>query len=424
MARVRPERRRPIDLVISAIIVVVVAVACLVAWLVSPVRATKSTQAATEPPAVASAASVPEAFAVRWRAESAATATPAVGKALVVTGDGGTVVGRDPRSGSEVWRYSRDLELCAVDTAWTSSIDAALAVYRNSRGCSEVTALDAATGARRGSRTADADPTVHLVSDYGYVVAQGPERLETWGSNLVRGIEYGRIEARVRPEDDPKRRHCRLFSAAISGDRVAIVERCENDPGYRLTVIGAILDDDERVEEYGSSLITGDVSGPPPVLIGMSSSGIAVYDGGASPAEPPAIGGDSGPAIRRFDTSAVAVGSNTVSGDAFPPAGSVPLEGEGIVTYWTGKATVVLDAQSLRPIYQVPGTLGPGQVMAGQLLLPSRAGISARDVATGRELRSIPLPRSSAPDGVVSLKVLGDTVLEQRGGMVEAYGPA
>ncbi|MCD2146856.1 Rv3212 family protein [Gordonia paraffinivorans] len=424
MARVRPERRRPIDLVITAIIVVAVAVLCLIAWIVSPVRATQSTQAASEPPPVVSATAVPERFAARWSAGSDATVAPAVGKALVVTGDGGTVVGRDPRTGDEVWSYSRDLDLCAVDTAWTSSADTVLAVYRNSRGCSEVTALDAATGARRGARTSDADEELRLVRDHGYVVARGPQRLETWGSNLVRGIEYGRVVARVRPEDDPRRQDCRLFSAAISGDRLAVVERCAGDPGYRLTVLGAVLDDEERVREYGSSLITGDVNGPPPVLIAMSSSGIAVYDGGVNPAEPPSFGDDSGPTIRRFDTDAVAVGTNTVAGDASPPANSVPIESDGVVTYWTGKATVVLDAQSLRPIYQVPGALGPGQVMAGQLLLPSVAGISVRDVATGREVRSIPLQRSSPPDGVVSLKVVGDTVVEQRGRTVEAYGPA
>lgn len=424
MARVKPERRRPIDLAISAIIVVVVAAVGLIAWLISPVRGTTSVQARSAPPEVEQPAAVPAAFAPRWQAASDATVTPAIADSVVVTGNGGTVIGHDPASGAQVWSYRRDLDLCVVDTAWTASTDLALAVYRNSRGCSEVTALDAKTGARKGTRTSDADDQLRLVSDYGYVVAQGPRRLETWGSNLVRGIEYGRVEAPVRPEDEAKRRDCEIFSSAITGDRMSVIERCADDPGYRLTVLGALLDDDERVEQHGSTLITGDVSGPPPVVIAMSSSGIAVYDGGASPAEPPALGGESGPSIRRFDTEGVATGSNTVSGDAAPPSGSVPIDGSGVVTYWTGKSTVVLDAQSLKPIYQVPGTLGPGQVMAGQLLLPSTAGISVRDVATGREIRSIPLTRSSAPDGVVSLRVLGDVVVEQRGATIEAFGPA
>ncbi|AZZ81344.1 MULTISPECIES: Rv3212 family protein [Gordonia] len=424
MARVKPERRRPIDLAITATIIVLVAVAGLIAWLVSPVRGTTSVQAQSTPPEVEQPAAVPDAFAPRWQAASDATVVPAIADSVVVTGDGGTVVGRDPASGDELWSYRRDLDLCVVDTAWTASTDLALAVYRNSRGCSEVTALDAKTGARKGSRTSDADDELRLVSDYGYVVAQGSGRLETWGSNLVRGIEYGRVEAPVRPEDEAKRKDCVIYSSAITGDRLSVVERCADDPGYRLTVLGALLDDDERVEQYGSTLITGDVSGPPPVVIAMSSTGIAVYDGGASPAEPPALGGDSGPSIRRFDSEGVATGSNTVAGDAIPPKDSVPLGGDGVVTYWTGKATVVLDAQSLKPIYQVPATLGPGEVMAGQLLLPSASGISVRDVAGGREIRSIPLTRSTAPDGVVSLRVIGEMVVEQRGTTVEAFGPA
>lgn len=423
MARVRPERRRPIDLAVTAAIVVVVAALCVTAWALSPVRHTVSVPAAAEPAAVQPAQSVPASFVARWRADSDATRAPAIGTSAVVTGNGGRVVGHDPATGRELWSYSRDLDLCAVGTAWTGSADLALAVYRNSRGCSEVTALDAGTGSRKGARTSDADPEVRLATDSGYVVAQGPRRMETWGSNLVRGIEYGRVEAPVRPEDAPDRVDCELFSSVVSGDRVAVVERCADDPGYRLTVLGAVLGDDEKVEQYGSTLITGDVSGPPPVVIAMSSSGIAVYDGGAAPAEPPTFDAESGPAIRRFDTDANAAGTNTVAGDSTPPAGSVPISSDGIVTYWTGKATVVLNAQTLNPIYQVPGTLGPGQMMAGQLLLPSTTGISVRDVATGREIRSIPLTRSEAAAPVVSLRVLGDIVVEQHGPRIEAFGP-
>lgn len=423
MARVKPERRRPIDLAVTAAILVVVAALCVTAWALSPVRHTTSVQAEGEPAVVQPAQAVPERFVARWQADSDATDTPAVGTSVVVTGDGGRVAGHDPATGRELWSYGRDLDLCTVGTAWTASSDLALAVYRNSRGCSEVTALDAGTGSRKGARTSDADSEIRLATDSGYVVAQGPRRMETWGSNLVRGIEYGRVEAPVRPEDAPERADCELFSSTVSGDRVAVVERCADDPGYRLTVLGAVLGSDENVEQYGSTLITGDVSGPPPVVIAMSSSGIAVYDGGAAPAEPPTIGAESGPAIRRFDTDGIAAGTNTVAGDATPPAGSVPISSDGIVTYWTGKATVVLNAQTLNPIYQVPGTLGPGQVMAGRLLLPSTTGISVRDVATGREIRSIPLARSEPPAPVVSLRVLGDVVIEQHGTRIEAFGP-
>ena len=90
MARVKPERRRPIDLAITATIIALVAVAGLIAWLVSPVRGTTSVQAQSTPPEVEQPAAVPDAFAPRWQATSDATVVPAIADSVVVTGDGGT----------------------------------------------------------------------------------------------------------------------------------------------------------------------------------------------------------------------------------------------------------------------------------------------------------------------------------------------
>ena len=87
--------------------------------------------------------------------------------------------------------------------------------YRNPRGCcGEVTAIDANRGVRRGTRSSDADATLDLQSDGGYVLGIGPTRLETWGSNLVRGVEYARIDARVKPDMGRRDgRGCRLKPA-------------------------------------------------------------------------------------------------------------------------------------------------------------------------------------------------------------------
>ncbi|MFZ2239321.1 MAG: hypothetical protein WAV90_07215, partial [Gordonia amarae] len=98
----------------------------------------------------------------------------------------------------------------------------------------------------------------------------------------------------------------------------------------------------------------------------------------------------------------------------------------GLTTFWTGRATVVLDASSMRPAFQVPGTLGPGQTMAGQLLLPIAAGISVRDPATMKEIRTIGYARdgyNAERDGMIALRVLGDRVVEQWGSTVAVYGP-
>ncbi|HQV18663.1 MAG TPA: hypothetical protein PLC22_10155, partial [Gordonia sp. (in: high G+C Gram-positive bacteria)] len=95
-----------------------------------------------------------------------------------------------------------------------------------------------------------------------------------------------------------------------------------------------------------------------------------------------------------------------------------------------------LDAGSMRPAFQVPGTLGPGQIMAGKLLLPIASGISVRDPATMRETRTIRYPRAGydkashdkaghdkETDRMITLRVLGERIVEQWGSTVAVYGP-
>ncbi len=408
----------------SAAIVVVLAVAALVVWAKSPVRHTDSAQSARPAADVAPATTVPERLAVAWRARSTATSGPSLARSMVVTAADGEVVGHDPATGDELWHYRRNLSLCAALAAWPTGTNSVLAVYRNSRGCSEVTALDGSSGQRVGARSSDADDHVALSADAGYVVSQGPTRLETWGSNLVRGIEYGRVDAPVKPDVQPGRTGCRLYSSALGGDRVAVIERCDRDTGYRLTVLGAVLDDDEKVQQYGSSLITEGTAGPPPVLVAMGSSGIAVYDGGADPPSPAsdAPSGSRTPSIRRFSTDGVPSATNLVAGDPSAPAGPPVVTADGLTSYFTGKSTVILESRTLRPIYQVPGTIGSGDTMGGQLLLPIPDGISVRDAATGREIRTIAVPRDGRGDAPVTLRTLGGTVVEQWGSTVQALG--
>lgn len=412
----------------------VLVIGAIVVIAISPAGHTDSTQSAA-PASVTPATAVPAGFTPAWSAQSAATTVPALGQSVIVTADGGEVIGHDPATGEALWHYSRQQQLCTAAVAWPSSVDEVLAVYRNSRGCSEVTALNAATGARKGARTSDADSSLRLITDSGYVLAQGPTRLETWGSNLVRGIEYGRISAPVNPGVQPDRTDCQISSAGISGERVALIERCAGDPGYRLTVLGALLDGDEKVTQHASTIVTGNTDGPPPVLITMSSSAIAVYDGGTNSAVP------TSPAIRQYDIDGKLLATSRVNGDAAPPADSVALSSDGLLTFFTGTDTVILDAQSLKPKYQVPNTLGPGEVMAGRLLLPSPAGITSRNPATGEDARTITLDRTTEPQTTepqttqepqtsqdaqptVSLRVLGDQVIEQRGSQIEVFSPS
>ncbi len=70
-------------------------------------------------------------------------------------------------SGTELWRYERDLDLCDVTASWEKVV----AVYRDDRGCSQVTELDGGTGERLAQRSSDADSEVTLKADGTYVAS-------------------------------------------------------------------------------------------------------------------------------------------------------------------------------------------------------------------------------------------------------------
>lgn len=283
-----PLRRRPVDLIVSALIVVALVIAGAAVWYFQFRTAHHAGPGHRLAGCTAYPVDVPARLIHRWTAESEATRSPQVTDTAVLTGHDGAVRARDPRTGRAIWGYERPLPICGLLAAWSPTTPTALAAYANSRGCSEITALDAHRGVRRGTRSSDADNPVVLQSDGGYVLSLGRTRAETWGSNLVRGIEYGRIDARVKPDMGRHDGHdCRLTSGMTAGDRVALVEHCAGDPGFRLTVIGALLDKDEKIPLYGSAVITSGTAFAAPVVVGMSESGIAVYDGGANSPSPP-----------------------------------------------------------------------------------------------------------------------------------------
>ncbi|MFJ6097839.1 Rv3212 family protein [Williamsia muralis] len=405
----KPERRTRVDLAVAAVIVVVIVVAGVAIWSTSAVRGTSSDPAQNSAPLPTSASSVPSGLTEAWRAASNATTVPVVIGPVVVTGDGGTVIGHDPSTGRELWSYRRDLPLCGVAGWPGSGRDYVIAVYRNARGCSEVTALYSATGQRAASRSSDADSTLDFSVEKDYFLAQGDTRLETWRSDLVRTIEYGRVDAPVNPGAQP-RSGCELLSSAIGSGRVAVVERCGIEPGYRLTVLGATLDKDEKLDEQGSTLITADL-GSPPRVVAVGANGVAVYVSSPSPM------------LETYALDGTLRGRTTLLGRAVDVE-SKPVSSGGLITFWTGEATLVLDASTLQARFQVPATLGPGVVMAGSLLLPSASGISEHNIVDGRPIRSIPVPRSGYGGGIITLGLIGDNVVQQWGPTISVLKPS
>ncbi|MDH6281972.1 PQQ-binding-like beta-propeller repeat protein [Prescottella agglutinans] len=398
-----PERRTRLDVAVAAIIAIVVAVAVTVMWIRSDARGTTSVTADTPAPEASTALSVPETLNEIWRADSPVTTAPVVAGGAVATADGGTVTGRDPSTGAELWRYQRDMPLCGAIGAWNTVV----AVYRDQRGCSQVTQLDGATGERRAQRSSDADDAVTLSYDGTYVVSRGSERMEVWRSDLVRTLEFGRVDAPVNPGTQP-RSGCELSSAAAGGTRVSVLMRCPGEAGDRLSVLDAVPKDNQEPKEFGSNLI-GAASAPGTRLIAASGDRTAVY-------LPP--GPTSGPRIAVYDGT----GSELTS---YPLAGPVSADATAarngsVFTWWTGSEVIALSTSELAPRWTMSGALGPGAIMAGSLLVPVPDGIAIVDPATGAEQRRIPVTRDTAV-APIATSVVGDVVLEQRGGAVVAF---
>lgn len=396
---VRPERRSRADLAAVAVIIVVVLAASLVLWLRSDVRATESDTAPPVKPEPVPAAVPPELHEA-WSAPSPATPRPMVAGPAVVTGDGGQVAGRDPATGQVRWTYARDLPLCTVGSAWGR----ALAVYRKSHNCSEVTSLVGATGQRGPSRNSDADFGLDLLGDGRYVTATGRNVLETWRPDLVRTTQYGVPTAIKNPHNNLKRPECKYSSVATGEGRVAVIEKCPGIPVDRLTLLKARPKSDEKPQELMS------------LQVGSGRASVVATD-------------EHHTAVLLRDRGELVVFDNITheSTGHFPvPASGPPPRGQpdgtaneptirGPRIYWyTGSALVALDRATLNPLWTIQGALGPGTGFGGKLVVPVPGGLAVHDPHTGARERVIPLDRHGYT-GPINLNATGATVLEQRG---------
>ncbi|MGV0791593.1 Rv3212 family protein [Mycolicibacterium sp. XJ1819] len=402
---VRPERRTRADVVAAIAIAAVVAVVAALIWWTSDARATIS-RPATEPiPDLVPAGTVPATLEQRWSAPSPATTRPLVVTGSVVTGNGSDVEGRDPATGQTLWSYARDLQLCGV--SWVYQY--AVAVYPDSRGCGQVSTIDAETGVRGPARTSYADNQVTLSSDGTTVLSAGDSRLELWRSDMVRMLSYGDIDARIKP-DIPTLPVCRLLSAAASSSAVSVLEACPNQRDLRLTLLRPSDEEDTPELRYVPLADVTEESGAR--VVAVSDTTTAVYV--PTPA----------PTVNIVDETGETIASTPLPRPP-TPAATVSRAGD-LITWWTGYSVLVFDANGIRYKYSIApsGTdkpLGPATIMAGRLLVPVTGGYDVFDADTGRGDHHIPVARPQVSGAVVPA-VAGATVLEQRGDEVVALG--
>ncbi len=407
---VRPERRTKADVLAAATIAVVVAAAAALIWWTSDARATVSRPAAVAAPNPTPAREVPATLNQLWTASSPATTAPVVVGGTVTTGNGRQVDGRDPATGESRWSYARDSDLCGV--SWVYHY--AVAVYKDDRGCGQVSTLDGSTGRRGAARSGYADPRVRLSTDGTTVLSAGDTRLELWRSDMVRMLGYGETDARVKPSARGLRSGCKLVSAAASSSAVSVLEACENRADLRLVLLRPAKEDDEPQQHVVSEPGIGAESGARVLIVWENKT--AVYL--PSPQ----------PRVEVIDETGTTVSSTLLPK---PPAqpGVVSQTGS-LVTWWTGDTVMVFEATNLTLRYTIAAgettvPLGPGAIMAGQLLVPVTDAIGVYDPVNGANNRYIPVnrPPSSLQTGrAVVPAVSGSRVFEQRGDTVVALG--
>lgn len=407
---VKPERRTKTDIMAAAAIAFVVAATASLIWWTSDARATISRPAAVPAPSPSPAREVPATLKQLWTAASPATTAPIVVGGTVTTGDGRQVDGRDPATGASRWSYARDTDLCGV--SWVYHF--AVAVFQDDRGCGQVSTLDGSTGRRGAARSGYADPRVRLSSDGTTVLSAGDTRLELWRSDMVRMLAYGETDARVKPSNRGLHSGCGLVSAAASSSAVSVLEACKDQADLRLVLLRPGKEDDEPQQHPVAE--PGIRAGSGARVLAVRETSTAVYV--PSPQ----------PKVEVIDET-----GTTVSSTLLPKAPSNPgvvSQAGSLVTWWTGDTVMVFDAMNLTLRYTIAAgdtttPLGPGTMMAGQLLVPVTGAIGVYDPVSGANTRYIPVdrpPNTLAPGRAVVPAVLGAIVIEQRGDTVVALG--
>ncbi|WP_066908341.1 Rv3212 family protein [Mycobacterium interjectum] len=403
---VKPERRTKGDISAAAAIAVVIALGAALIWWTSDARATISRPAAIPAPAPTPAREVPATLKQLWTARSPGTTAPVVVSGTVATGDGRRVDGRDPGTGKSLWSYARDSKLCGV--SWVYHY--AVAVFRDDRGCGQVSTLDGSTGRRGATRSGYADPSVRLSSDGTTVLSAGDTRLELWRSDMVRMLAYGETDARVKPSARGPHSGCRLLSAAASSSAVSVLESCARQADLRLVLLRPGKEDDEPQQH---------VVAEPGIAADSGARVLAVWENTTAVYLP-----SPQPRVEVVDDTGTTVASTLLPR---PPSSSAAVSQTGnMVTWWTGDSLMVFDATNMTLRYTIAkgdtiAPLGPGVMMAGRLLVPVTGAIGVYDPLSGANERYIPVDRAPG-DATVVPAVSGSRVFEQRGDTVVALG--
>lgn len=448
-------------MLLAAVIALVVVAGGLTIYLTGDSRAVQSTTASSGA-LPTGATGAPTSLRLLWQQSSdPASGSAASAYGIVVTSDGHAVVGRDPATGAERWRYSRpNRELCEVFSSDVTDqgqlrdsgqgVRGIVAVYRHGGYCAEVVSLDPRTGERVYQRTTAGALDGRLVAGGPYTGWLGPDLLELWRWDMVRTYQYGNQPA--SKESNTAHTGCVFLDVAVTDQQFATVERCAAQGGNaRLAVNWSDPNShDDKFSDYRSEP-RGDVDTGSPdarivgitrdrvaVLVSSPVVAVVVYEADGTVVSRTPVGlpasvvsdaggptprielddmqysllGDHLVAVRTADRTVQVTETPTAAGDTGDQADTsdlLPTSGSAAPSASVTQET----RESPEYAWQLDGALGLPAAWSGLALVPTDAGVQVVDRTTGRASRTIAVDRPSGT-GRVDLWTVGTDVVELR----------
>jgi outer membrane protein assembly factor BamB len=378
-------RRRLLLRVLPTVAVLAVLTAIAVPVVRHSDAATTTSVVAPAPPPGLHDGSLPATVRALWSAPLPASA-PATGAvadgATVVVADSAGVSGRDARTGAQRWSYHRgNARLCA----WTIRDHVVVASFGKAHGCTDLTALDAGTGARRWYRNADLGRQVDLSSAPGVVVARSDDQL--LAVDTATGLNRW---ATSKPG-------CRYDPVLVGNLGAVAVLHCATST--------TIVSHDTYADSQRWSV---PAAGSDPVLLAVTDAQAAV------------LTGDRPRTLTLYDAGGHRVAQTTDARLAGPdrPGWPAGISAGGLLVVWTGERAVAVDPAGARVRWDVPAT-GPPVVDSGQVLVPAATGYLDVAPATGAVARRAAGP---APPRGALLSRIGRLVAAVGGGATAVYG--
>lgn len=447
---------RRIDALIAVVIAIVVAVTAAGLYLSSDVRATTLDTAAPDaaPTTPVAATEVPAELHVAWQlateARYGALATP---YGTVVTADEHSVSGFDASDGAPLWSYSRsNRSLCAVgsgDTtadaldSWTG-VHGVMTVFAKNGYCSQVTLLDPSTGDRLYQRTGPNGDPGRLFFGSPYVGWMSSDYLELWRHDLVATIRYGDQPNPVNSTGPHT--GCTFTDAAVTADQLATVEHCGTATNLVLnwpTPSDAPDKDDKGWDaNHSDPKATIPLDGNDAVILALTADRAAVLVDGRSPSI--VIYDDAGDEVSRtpadIDAADIAATAHagitpsvTYQGRRYSLVGTalfamssvtdtIPAPPPDNPTDATD-APATVTVQTPVVDWSASGALGLPAFVAGDILVPTAAGLAVHDAGTGRLSATIAVDRGGY-SGRVDVRAVGRVLVEVRADTVVGLIPA